>query len=273
MSLTSIGLPPYPPQGVGDPTLQVAYPSGAGQAGALPRDLTPINKVTGGRWAAVMVNQDTGESFLIDREQARIRRCQRRVHAWAECIGAYLQRLGRGYRLVMQGLTYRPDLQWSAGDIKAYMGRVRRCLGGDLLAYAWVAEVTRKGQVHYHVLLLVRQGAKVPMPDKSGLWPHGSSRVESARSPFYIVAYTGKEYQKGGYPKGLRMFAVWIRQDVVERVAYWEFRLSALPAWFRMVVESVGDEVARYSRAEGGGWWFLGRRWQSRFRFGGLAWV
>jgi hypothetical protein len=56
----------------------------------------------------------------------------------------------------------------------------------------------------------VKTGTKVPVPDKSGMWKKGMSRIETARSPFYLVAYLGKEYQKNfdNMPKGCRVFGI-----------------------------------------------------------------
>lgn len=198
-------------------------------------------------------NRLTGEVIKVDRGRARVRRLQRRVRAWVECVRPALE--DGGNRLVMVTLTYADVDAWRAGHIRAYMMAMRKRMGVMLLGYAWVAELQRRGAVHYHVLLLVRRGADVPLPDRDGFWDHGLSRVETARTPFYVLRYTGKEYQKvGSFPQGLRMFAVWVRADVVARLVRWVFRLSALPAWLREDVLALADVTLSVRRADGGGW-------------------
>jgi hypothetical protein len=152
------------------------------------------------------------------------------------------------------------------------MLKLRKQLRGNLLAYAWVAELQERGAVHYHVILVVNRGTSIPMPDKAGWWTWGSTKIQSANTPFYIAKYTGKEYQKEGpFPKGLRMFAVWVADSVIGEVERWEFRLSSLPAWFREVLRGLptGD---RWRRAPGGGWEYQGLIYPSPYEYIGPAW-
>jgi hypothetical protein len=112
---------------------------------------------------------------------------------------------------------------------------------------------------------MVRRGTNIPKFDTAGWWLHGSTKIETARSPFYVLKYTGKEYQKvGRFPKGLRMFAVWMAEGVISPVARWFFRLSAVPAWLREeALKSISDVGAKFQRVAGGGWSFSGRMYFS----------
>jgi hypothetical protein len=201
-------------------------------------------------------NRITGKEFQFSAKRARLRRVQKRVMSWSEVIKPYTDRVGETTRLVMVTLTYGGSYSWEAGHIRAFMLRIRKDLGLGLLAYAWVAELQERGAVHYHVLLLVKRGTKIEYPDSSGAWPYGLTRIETARSPFYILTYTGKEYQKVGiFPKGLRMFAVWIADGVVSAVTRWFFRLSAIPGWLRDEIKGdLGIVGAKFKRVVGGGW-------------------
>jgi hypothetical protein len=202
-----------------------------------------------------------GTEAVFSPRAARVRRCQKRVKAWAEVIEPVKERIDT--RLVMLTLTYRNIEDWAPGQVRSFMLTVKKQLDEKLLAYAWVAELQKRGAVHYHVLLLVKKGTDIPKPDDSGWWEHGLTRIETARSPFYVLTYTGKEYQKVGiFPKGLRMFAVWISPKVVSSVTRWLFRLSAVPAW---LVEAVkGDIVgASFKRVIGGGWEVAGVKYVS----------
>lgn len=201
-------------------------------------------------------NVNTGQIIEFSPRKARLRRVQKRVRSWAEVIQPFIQKVGVTHRMVMITLTYEGVNDWKKNDIREFMLRVRKELGKSLLAYSWVAELQKRGAVHYHVLLLVPKGTKIPKPDEAGWWEKGMSRIETAKSPFYILTYTGKEYQKVGiFPKGLRMFAVWVADGVVSAVTRWFFRLSTLPSW--LVEELKGDlriVGAKFKRVPGGGW-------------------
>ena len=223
---------------------------------AVPRDLTPLNKVPRGAESGIigvrMMDPESGELLEVESAVARLSRMRRRVHAWAEVLDQWMQSIGHGWRLVMIGLTYADGDTWKPGDIREYLQELRRCAGDGLGGYAWVAETQARGAIHYHVMALVRAGTDIPLPDKSGMWSHGSSKVKSADSVWYLVTYVGKEYQKGGLPKGARMFAVWISRGLVGRMGTWRLRLSALPAWLRSVLSET--EECRVTREPGGGW-------------------
>jgi len=233
---------------------------------AVGRGLSLKNKVP----EVQAVNTETGEMFVIDPQKARLSRMRRRVKAWSDALKRYIH--GRRYRMVMITLTYKPGQDWEAGHIRAFMKRVRRRLGAGLVGYAWVAEMQKRGAVHYHVLLVVKRGTSIPRPDKAGWWCYGSTRIETARTVYYILSYTGKEYQKVGYPKGLRIFAVWIAKDVITAVERLYFRLSALPAWLANRVAAVVLERRQFPKRRRGGGWLLGGEvyrspWRVKIRY------
>lgn len=217
----------------------------------------------GRRYSATVASGDT--VLVIDSAKARVQRAQRRIRAWAGIIPSELDEKRRGKsvlqapRLVMLTLTYASASDWERNDIREYMQRVRKELKGRLIAYAWVLEMQSRGAPHYHVLLYVRRGTRVSTPDSSGQWTKGMSKVETARSPFYIATYIGKEHQKEMLPAGARMFAVWISDKVVGLDALLNLRMASLPAWFRNVVQDFREAGGRlalgdWARAQGGGW-------------------
>ena len=196
----------------------------------------------------------------------RLARMQGRVHSWAGAVNSFGGlKGGFRYRNVMITLTYNPSKQWKKGHINSFMDGVKRVLGGDLVAYAWVAEMQARGVPHYHVYLVVKKGAKIPMPDKAygqrghKLWAHGMTKIETAKSPYYLVKYTGKEQQKEGFYRGMRIFAVWIAKDVLSELEKRKFKLSALPKWLQKVAKPKIDQ-ADYKQPKpspGGGWVFM----------------
>jgi len=234
----------------------------------------PKEKIT-----ARLVNKATGEMIEITDElkhKFRIDRMQKRVHAWAESVKSFggLE-VGKDYRQVMITLTYTPDVKWQPGHINGFMDGVKRVLGDKLLAYAWVAEMQERGVPHYHVNLVVKKGAKIPMPDKAygqrghKLWAHGMTKIETVKSPYYLVKYTGKEHQKQGFYKGMRIFAVWIAKDVLSELERRKFRLSSLPKWLAKIA-LLAIYQANYEQPKpspGGGWLFMGKVLRSEWEY------
>lgn len=206
-----------------------------------------------GRFVVRVANQATGEILELDSQLARVRRLRSRVCAWAN----YVRLVGLSkLTMKMVTLTYAPGEdgagQWREGHISEFIRKVRRHCGSKLAAYAWVAELQERGEVHYHCLLVVRSGCSLPYPDKAGWWPHGMSRIETARSPGYVVKYTQKAEDDAIFPKGLRLYCVWISKEF--RTADYEalFRVTVLPGWLRP--EALKSEEWP-KRASGGGWW------------------
>lgn len=156
----------------------------------------------------------------------------------------------------MLTLTYEKADDWQPLQIRNFMKALQRDLGENLLGYAWVLEMQKRGAPHYHVLLYVQRGTRIARPD-DGLWKYGSSRIETAQSLFYICKYTGKMYQKEELPYGARMFAVKINEAVASAIDILAFRMSGSPAWLREHLEAVvmaKGERLRWSRCPGGGW-------------------
>ena len=235
--------------------------------GELYRGLSNTNKVQ----IYYLKNLKTGEVIEFDKKKARLSRMRKRVFAWANTISEYLPAHGLGlkHRKVMITLTYAQVDDWRPNHIRDYIKELRRRLADNFIAYAWVGELQERGAVHYHIELIVKKGTRIPMPDKSGMWKHGSSRIETARTVFYICSYLKKAYQKeGDFPKGLRMFSVWISPQAVTTFSRWLFRLSSLPKWLSEQI--LGKEELKeksWYRRPGGGWLMSGQLFRSPFQF------
>jgi len=213
-----------------------------------------------------LINDATGQIIEMDRARQRIRRCQKRVHTWANILDPYIKDETKNI-MVMVTLTYANGEDWRPGHIKAFMAIARKQLGDKLIGYAWVAELQKREAVHYHVLLVMKKGVMLPKPDQAGWWVMGSTRIEKAKTPFYIVTYTGKEHQKNGhFPKGLRMFAIWISSKVTTELERWLLRLSAIPAWLKAKIFDTGVLGVNARRNYGGGWMFDGKLYKSPWR-------
>ena len=145
--------------------------------------------------------------ILVSRHVQRLRRLRRAVQiSAAEHVGA----LPPGFRWQAKfvTLTYRQVGDWSPSHVRDYLQRLRVWLRRRSvdLRYVWVAELQRRGAVHYHLVVWVPFGLKLPLPDASGMWPHGLSNIEDARHPVaYLVKYASKGTPDGqAFPCGLR---------------------------------------------------------------------
>lgn len=177
---------------------------------------------------------------------ARCQRLRRVIRGAGQEMSLAHQRKGLRYRCAMVTLTYHPDKQWEAHHVSQYIRRVRQWMHrrGHQLRYVWVAELQRRGAVHYHVLIWMPRGLTLPKPDKQGHWPHGSTRIEWARRPVgYLIKYASKLTQQAGkIPKGLRIFGI---GGCPIHLGWWR-----APAWMRQIASPRMRVVRRY-----GCWW------------------
>jgi hypothetical protein len=178
----------------------------------------------------------------------RVRRMRRVVIASAEGaqrgIGTYS---GRTETLLVT-LTYAPQSSWDPRHIADYMRALSHYARRERFRfrYQWVIELTQRGVPHYHVLLWVPYGRRIPKPDDSGMWAHGSSRTERARNAVgYLVKYATKGETSSLYslPKGARLFGVG-GGDKSEKLST---HRAGLPMWLleRLPSDARARRVAR----------------------------
>jgi hypothetical protein len=184
--------------------------------------------------------------MVLDVFKVRYNRMRKRIADWVETVKSLSE-----YKFIMITLTYAPAYDWEANHIREFMLTLKKLLGKKLLAYAWVAEMQKRGVVHYHVMLVVPDGLIIgedlPYPDDAGLWRYGLTRVEVARSPFYLVKYLGKEHQKdfSKFPKGIRAFSVQIYEPVLKK----KLRYLSLREYEKAFVDEHGWEELNYQKA------------------------
>lgn len=185
---------------------------------------------------------------LLDAKRAkeiRVRRMRDVLVAGANSIALSLQESGFRYRAGFVTLTYRSGVDWHANHIRSLTDCYRKWCKrrGEPFRCVWVAELTKAGRVHYHLVFWLRRGLTPPKPDKQGWWNHGQSQVQWARRPVgYLAKYASKGVEGSReFPKGLRMFGIagsgqplgWFRA----------------PVWVRKV-STPGDRLVKR-----GGWW------------------
>lgn len=158
----------------------------------------------------------------IDQAQARVTRLRKGLGVGAK----RLHNQGpRNQSMWMLTLTYAPGRDWAAEHISRYLDALRvwhySRTGSRSLRYAWVAELQKRGAVHYHVVVWLAAGLTPPKPDtawkhpKKGfqppMWRHGmSNRLKAVAPVAYLMKYVSKADSKsiGGFPRGARIFGL-----------------------------------------------------------------
>lgn len=191
------------------------------------------------------------DAFVPDKELSRLARLRRAVGFAAR--GHLVSEKGRrSDQCLMVTLTYAGDnSDWNPKHVSAFMDHVRKWCGrkGIACRYVWVAELQKRGVIHYHVALWVPRGFVLPKPDKQGWWPHGMTRIEVARAAVpYLLKYLskGKGDTLGSFPKGARIYGVGGLEHALRRARRW----LGLPAF----VQARSDTQDDWRRATGGGW-------------------
>ena len=110
--------------------------------------------------------------------------------------------------MAMLTLTYAPGVQWDRSHIPELQKRIRGWLQyrGYQYAFVWVCELQQRGAPHYHVLIWIPHGLRLPKPDQMGWWPHGLTKIEKVEKPIgYLMKYLSKGQDSiHRYAKGQR---------------------------------------------------------------------
>ena len=198
-------------------------------------------------------------SIEIDRAQARVTRLRKGVGIGAKVLLNLAE--GPALNNVMVTLTYDTrhldaptvgHLYWKPRHVSDYIRCVRswfkqRC-PGQRLRYVWVAELQKRGVLHYHAVFFLPEGVSMPPADKRGWWPHGMSNTLKATAPVaYLMKYASKTDSKniGGFPRGARIFAVGGMDAVGAAIKRW----ALWPAY----VQGNASISDRFRPAPGGG--------------------
>lgn len=154
--------------------------------------------------------------------------------------------------VAMVTLTYAgTNADWSPRHISSFLDHCRKHMKsrGHVFRYVWVAELQRRGVIHYHVAVWLPPGLRLPKPDDSGWWPHGITRIEFARNAVpYLLKYLSKDASKsfGSYPPGARLYGVGGLSADAANTRRW----LSYPAF----VQARSGVACRWSRHPGGGW-------------------
>lgn len=166
------------------------------------------------------------------------------------------------YYPAMITLTYAEKGKWEPNHIRDYLQNVRshyKRQGWGNPVYCWVAEMQKRGVIHYHIMIYIPINAKLPKPDESwwgykragktggtDFTPWGSSKIEAVKHDVtrYLLKYLTKDGQTD-YPKGARMYGM----SKISTEAAIRIRYHMAPSYVRSMFPEVGD-LQRVS----GGW-------------------
>jgi len=191
-----------------------------------------------------------GHAFRVSfgGEHAKIQRVKRlRQALWG--ASTFIQLRARRYRLRcwFVTLTYRPGVLWSPKHVSACLKRMKRWAsdrGVTSVPYAWVAELQKRGAVHYHLAVWLPKALSLPMFDKHGWWPHGMTQRALAIAPVgYLMKYASKCDSLGTFPKGARIYGTGGLCADGKAVRAW----LGLPDWAKRL-HGVGELCRRAGR-------------------------
>lgn len=159
-----------------------------------------------------------------------------------ETVAEIERKMGRSqFRRLFVTLTYARNTRGDPRDVSKLLDCIRKWLTRQALPmveYLWVAELQKRGALHYHLMLWLPKHLHLPKLDRRGWWRHGMTQVQTARNPVgYLAKYASKcgaddlkklrkgtrLYGYGGVPAHRRealrrrRMARWARKAVFER--------------------------------------------------------
>ena len=134
-----------------------------------------------------------------------------------------------------------------------------------------MAELQERGAVHYHLIAWVPRHLSVPKPDKSGMWRHGSSRIETLRcGAAYASKYASKGDDGSEFPRGLRLHGRGGLSPSEKRAVRWWCLARWVREHFREAIRDIRKIKGGYLSRDDGE--FLPSPWRV-IREGGVLWA
>lgn len=205
------------------------------------------------------------EAFhVVERVKSRLRKMRFGTLTAARIINTSMGMGGRRFRAAFVTLTYRPGEAWSPRHISETLAAARKWHNrlGIAMRYVWVAEMQERGAVHYHLIFWLPRGYKLPLFDKRGWWPYGSSNAVWVKKNAvgYLAKYLSKGEEGPAFPRGIRISGCGgLQVEGRREMRYWR---APLPCR-----EALG-ETADIRRIKGGRFDAVtGLFWESPWRF------
>lgn len=151
-------------------------------------------------------------SHLVDATLNRTRRVGHSVKTTARLHQQEISDSGFRFKPAMITATYSADKSWSKRHISDLISHCRKYLARrynqTTFRYTWVAELQKRGVIHYHIILWLPKGCTLPKPDKRGWWSYGQTRIEWVKNAVgYLAKYAskGSDQSQHKFPKGARI--------------------------------------------------------------------
>ena len=228
MRSSSVNPLPFPSPFASQPTR--CLPACGLAPGGAAAGLVPY-KTSGSDYLSVSFEPD----IVLERRVKRLRR-----QIWA---AGHLHRFAcpKGFRenVWFITLTYRCVDDWRPGHISRCLKAVRKwCKKQHIpFRYVWVAELQKRGALHYHVALWLPKRVQLPKFDKQGWWPHGmTQRVIAKNAVGYLMKYLSKISPFHKFPKGVRIHGCGGLTQQARGICTW----LNLPTWCKQSY-GVGD--------------------------------
>lgn len=214
-------------------------------------------------------SSDSSASFLeISQALARVQRMKHHLRTAGRLVAETIERAKERRTAYFVTLTYANGDDWSGRDVSDFLKRVREWARrrGFRVPYVWCAETQKRGAIHYHLVMWLPKGQRMPKPDKCGWWARGFSNVQRVKKNAvgYLMKYVSKGKEAPKLPKGSRICG----SGGLDADARAEFHYWRLPRYVRENLE-IGQ---RAERVEGGGWRRRGGAevWKSAFGLFGM---
>lgn len=195
----------------------LASPERVGTAGLVTLQTTPLENNQNNTLHREKAYFEVSFDKVI-RAQKRVKRLRRNVY-----VAARLHSLAdHGRRPPVAHfvtLTYVGVDDWRADHIADATEQFRRyCARRSVeCRYVWVAELQKRGAVHYHLIAWLPKGVPMPHWDKSHLapsgrtvapfWSHGMTNSQVAHSGVaYLMKYLSKVSSDAVFPPHLRLY-------------------------------------------------------------------
>lgn len=143
----------------------------------------------------------------------------------------------------MVTLTYRDLDGFQPRHVSLLLKHVRQWLKrrGHPFHYLWVAELQKRGALHYHIIVWLPRGMTIPAPDKQGWWPHRMTQVKWAHHAVgFLCKYVSEFDGVQAFLRGLRLHGSGGHGEIARPIRRW----SNLLGWPRSLV-GVESRVVR----------------------------
>ena len=182
------------------------------------------------------------ESTGYLRVDHRLLKVKRARHATLTAARLHMAEVPHGWVSTFIGLTYSPENDYSPLHITEMVRHVRKwCADRSIpCRYLWVAEMQKRGVIHYHMLVFHPKKFNFPFPDRKGWWPHGSTNRSTGIK--WASRYMAKYMSKGDaapFPKGARTYG----SGGIDGTGKIEMRYWKLPTWVRDILNPDRPEV------------------------------